>query len=178
MDPDGPVLLKLADGPSQPPSGEGGGRPPTKNQPTIDLPANLQPPDTNQYSGDAIPPDLKYMMDNGAPPEIIFTKAGQYYKPVVMATITTRPISGGPLLGFEPMTKEGRVLIKAFYSVWYEGNAQTSKFFTWEEAMALKFSCSSTTLAAAMTEWDPQMGSRAHMQVAQFTETISRARAA
>tara|TARA_B110001450_G_C17546504_1_gene450779 strand:+ start:515 stop:871 length:357 start_codon:yes stop_codon:yes gene_type:complete len=115
------------------------------------------------------------MMDNGAPPDIVFTKAGQYYKPVVLATISSRPISGGPLLGFEPMTKDGRVLINAFYSVWYEGNRQTSKFFTWNEAMQLTFSCSATSLADAITEWNPQKGTAAHMQVVQFAAMLGRA---
>ena len=161
------------DGPTQP-HNSGDGPAPTKNMPTLDLPANLQTPNPNQYTGD-IPPDLKHMMENNAPPNVVFPTAGRYYKPVVMGTISSPPISGGPLLGFEPMTNEGRVVIEAFYSVWYEGNRQTCKFFTWDEAMALTFSCSATSLADAIGKRNPQKGTIAHIQVEQFAAMLGRA---
>lgn len=111
---------------------------------------------------------------NGEP---LFNVCLKHWTPVSMAIWTSSPGNGAPILGFVPVTDDGnRTIINTFMGTYWdaEGHRQKHQFFTLNELLQIKFSCTSFSLAAAIEIADPGRAAQARAQV-QLIKSLMRA---
>jgi hypothetical protein len=107
----------------------------------------------------SLPEELKYVIDNNAPPEVQFKTAAKYLRPGVIATMSSCPYSGGPLTGFVTKTSDGTFLVKGFCIAYYnESGMQTVEYLGIDELLKLQFTCMSSTLASTVALVDKAKG--------------------
>lgn len=99
-----------------------------------------------------IPDDLKYVIDNDAPPKVQFKTASKYMRPGVLATMTCPPYSGGPLVGFVLKAADGTMsLVKGFCISYYDQSGRlVEEYLGVDKLLELKFTCMSSTLASTV----------------------------
>lgn len=107
-----------------------------------------------------IPDDLKYVIDNDAPAEVQYRTASKYMQPGVLATMTSSPYSGGPLVGFVVKAADGTMsLVKSFCISYYNGSGcLVDEYLGVDKLLELKFTCMSSTLASTVALVDKAKG--------------------